>query len=84
MIKGPPALLYHPGFMVGLVRGGSSSMVPKPRFWVQLPPVTHFLLLRVIILTYLAVSLSTHMTEALGRDLGSGTMLEDPPQPVQL
>jgi hypothetical protein len=38
-------------------------MVPESRSYVQFPPATHFLPLRVIIPTYLAVSLSTHMSE---------------------
>jgi hypothetical protein len=47
-------------------------MVPESRSGVQFPPATHFLPLRVIILTYLAVRLvrtwpehvvTTHMQE---------------------
>jgi hypothetical protein len=33
--------------MVGLVEGGSSSMVSKPRSWVQFPPVTQFFAVRI-------------------------------------
>jgi hypothetical protein len=36
-------------------RGGSSSMVPELKSWVQFLSTTHFLLLRVIIPTYLVV-----------------------------
>jgi hypothetical protein len=28
--------------MVGLAEGGSSSLVPEPRSWVQFPPATQF------------------------------------------
>jgi hypothetical protein len=49
-------------------RGESSSMVPEPKSWVQFLPAMHFLPLCVIIPTYLAVLLSTHMARARGRD----------------
>jgi hypothetical protein len=48
-------------------------MVPELRSWVQFPPVTYFLPLRIIILTYLAVGgVRTYMTRASGRDSHAG------------
>jgi hypothetical protein len=52
-------------------------MVPEPRSWVQFPPATHFLSLRIIIPTYLAVSLSTQMAQACGRDSHAGEEMLD-------
>jgi hypothetical protein len=43
------------GFYGWTGRGRPSSMVPEPRSWVQFPPAMYFLLLCLIILTYLAV-----------------------------
>jgi hypothetical protein len=54
-IRGPPPILYHLSFMVGLTEEVSSSMVSKSRSWVQFPLTTHFLPPRIIILTYLVV-----------------------------
>jgi hypothetical protein len=48
-IRGPSPLTYHMGFMVGLARERSSSMVPELRSWVQFPLVI------IIIITYLFV-----------------------------
>jgi hypothetical protein len=63
--------------MVGLTEEVPSSMVPEPRFWVQFLSVTHFLSLSVIILTYLIVSLSTHMSRTCGHDShAEGGMLD--------
>jgi hypothetical protein len=70
--KPPSPLLYYLGFMVGLTEDVLSSMVSEPRSWIQFPPATHFLSLRVIIHTYLAISLSTHMSRAHGRDSHAG------------
>jgi hypothetical protein len=50
--KWPPASYISPEFYGWI---GSSSMVLEPRSWVQFPPVTYFLSLHVIILTYLGV-----------------------------
>jgi hypothetical protein len=47
-------------------------MVPELRSWVQFFPATHFLPLHVIIPTYLAISLSTYMVRARGRDSHAG------------
>jgi hypothetical protein len=33
--------------MVGLTEGGSSSLVPEPRSWVQFPPATQFSAARI-------------------------------------
>jgi hypothetical protein len=43
-------LLVHfisPRFYSCTGRGGSSSMVPEPRSWVQFPPVTQFFAARI-------------------------------------
>jgi hypothetical protein len=34
--------------MVGLTDGGSSSLVPEPRSWVQFPPATQFSAARIL------------------------------------
>jgi hypothetical protein len=47
-------------------------MVPELRSYVQFSLATYFLPLHVIIHTYLAVSLSTHMARARGRDSHTG------------
>jgi hypothetical protein len=52
-------------------------MVPELSSWVQFPPITHFLPLRVIISTYLVVSLSTHMARARGCDSHTGGRMLD-------
>jgi hypothetical protein len=52
-LEDPSPLPYHLGFMVGLAEEVPSNRVPEPRSWVQFPPATHFLLLCVIIPTYL-------------------------------
>jgi hypothetical protein len=41
-IRDSSPLSYHLGFIVGLAEGVPSSMVPEPRSWVQIPPVTQF------------------------------------------
>jgi hypothetical protein len=52
-LEAPSPLPYHLGFMVGLAEEVPSNRVPEPRSWVQFPPATYFLLLCVIIPTYL-------------------------------
>jgi hypothetical protein len=47
-------------------------MVSELRSWVPFLSATYFLPLHVIIHTYLAVSLSTHMARACGRDSHTG------------
>jgi hypothetical protein len=54
-IRGPLAPSISPRFFGRTSRGSLSSMVPEPRSWVQFLLATHFLLLRVIIFTYLTV-----------------------------
>jgi hypothetical protein len=67
-IRAPLAPSISLGLYGWTGRGESSSMVPEPKSWVQFLPAMHFLPLCVIIPTYLAVLLSTHMARARGRD----------------
>jgi hypothetical protein len=57
-----------PEFYGWIDREESSSIISESKSWVQFLPVTYFLPLRIIILTSLAVSLSTHMTRVRGHD----------------
>jgi hypothetical protein len=49
------SLPYHLGFMIRLDEEVPSSMVSEPKSWVLFPLSTQFLLLCVIIPTYLVL-----------------------------